>query len=423
MISAVALDKFRPDATRSGYFPLRVGGDADAGADLPEQDELDSSSSGSEDEEAPDHDEIENACDAMVRGREFVSEEFCDWAETAGIYLYHIGVQAPWQNGVAERSGGTLKAVAHALVTQHTLLGAAQMAEVVGEAVAAYNGHPATVCYWPAAAGHGGLLTSLEKSLAAHSLIENRPSLARQLALRKTARVAMVRLHYSRALRPASLARSRAEPAEDQQPQPGDIVFFFRQQKANRPKGAANAATSSQRRRLELRRWHGPGMLIATEVGSDGMPGGCCFVSFRGQITRCAREHVRKGSSLEQLAAGAWQDAVDEMMAEIEATRLPVTQEEPAVDAEPPADLSPEFPANVQGATGDVAQPGPDYNLQKSWRRSAHRRLHWRLLHAPPFKVCLEATYVLNHQHYQKLRLELRALRWGTFLLVFLGWT
>ena len=59
MISAVALDKFRPDATRSGYFPLRVGGDADAGADLPEQDELDSSSSGSEDEEAPDHDEIE----------------------------------------------------------------------------------------------------------------------------------------------------------------------------------------------------------------------------------------------------------------------------------------------------------------------------------------------------------------------------
>ena len=67
VVNAVALDKFRPDATRSGYFPLRVGGDAGAGADLPEQDELDSSSSGSEDEEAPDHDEIENACDAMVR--------------------------------------------------------------------------------------------------------------------------------------------------------------------------------------------------------------------------------------------------------------------------------------------------------------------------------------------------------------------
>ena len=67
VIGAVALDKFRPDATRSGYFPLREGGDADSKVDLPEPDELDSSSSGSEDEEAPDHDEIEDACDAMVR--------------------------------------------------------------------------------------------------------------------------------------------------------------------------------------------------------------------------------------------------------------------------------------------------------------------------------------------------------------------
>ena len=67
VIGAVALDKFRPDATRSGYFPQRDGGDTDARVGLPEPDELDSSSSGSEDEEAPDHDEIEEACDAMVR--------------------------------------------------------------------------------------------------------------------------------------------------------------------------------------------------------------------------------------------------------------------------------------------------------------------------------------------------------------------
>ena len=164
------------------------------------------------------------------QGREFVSEEFCDWAEAAGIYLYHIGVQAPWQNGVAERSGGTLKAVAHALVTQHTLLGAAQMAEAVGEAVAAYNDYVNEEGVTPPQCVTG---RQLETSLAAHSLIENRPSLARQLALKETMRVAMVRLHCSRGLRQASLARSRAEPAEDQQPQPGDIVFFFRQQKAN----------------------------------------------------------------------------------------------------------------------------------------------------------------------------------------------
>ncbi|CAE7732569.1 unnamed protein product [Symbiodinium sp. CCMP2592] len=64
VISAVALDHFRPDSTRSGYFPSRK----DAGFDpnAPEQEELDSSSSGSDDEEAPDHDEVEKACDALA---------------------------------------------------------------------------------------------------------------------------------------------------------------------------------------------------------------------------------------------------------------------------------------------------------------------------------------------------------------------
>ncbi|CAE7641422.1 RE2 [Symbiodinium sp. CCMP2456] len=169
------------------------------------------------------------------QGREFVSEFFCDWAEAAGIYLYHIGVQSPWQNGLAERSGGTLKAITHALVTQHTLLGATQVAEAVGEAVSAYN------------------------------------SDINEVALRETARVSMTRLHYSRGLRRASLARARTEPSEEQQPQPGDIVFFYRQQKVNRRRGEANAATSTQRRKVELRRWHGPALLIATEDSLDEM--------------------------------------------------------------------------------------------------------------------------------------------------------
>ncbi|CAE7739308.1 unnamed protein product [Symbiodinium sp. CCMP2592] len=67
VVSAVALDHFRPDSTRSGYFPSRKGQE-DAGFDpnAPEQEELDSSSSGSEDEEAPDHDEVEKACDALA---------------------------------------------------------------------------------------------------------------------------------------------------------------------------------------------------------------------------------------------------------------------------------------------------------------------------------------------------------------------
>lgn len=42
------------------------------------------------------------------QGREFISQEFEDWTSSRSIYLYHVGVQCPWQNGVAERSGATL---------------------------------------------------------------------------------------------------------------------------------------------------------------------------------------------------------------------------------------------------------------------------------------------------------------------------
>ncbi|CAE7439398.1 unnamed protein product [Symbiodinium sp. CCMP2456] len=64
MTNAVAVDKFRPDSTRSGYFP-RGRPAIDDGEPL-DQDELESSSSGSEDEEAPDHDEVEKACDDIA---------------------------------------------------------------------------------------------------------------------------------------------------------------------------------------------------------------------------------------------------------------------------------------------------------------------------------------------------------------------
>ena len=321
------------------------------------------------------------------QGREFISEHFSDWAEAAGISLYRIGVQAPWQNGIAERTGGTLKAITHALV------------KAIGEAVAAYNSDINEEGVTPLQCVTGrqprdtvDSLTSLDKSLAAHSLLEFRPSLARQLALRETARVAvaMVRLHYSRGLRQASLARSRAESPEDQLPQPGDIVFFFRQQRASRRKGGANAATSAQRRKLELRRWHGPG-LIATELGADGAPGRNCFISFRGQITKCAREHVRKGSSLEQLAAGAWQDEILlrnpllwtaicrslRTMNKFLWTRwgLPILSNRPSA-------------------------------VLRLWQRSAHQLLRQHLRGEPHLKVCLVATHDLNNKHFLELLAE-----------------
>ena len=73
------------------------------------------------------------------QGREFISAEFGDWCDSQSIYLYHIGVGAPWQNGVAERSGGTLKALVGAITQSNAVSTFAEMEEAVGEEVVAYN--------------------------------------------------------------------------------------------------------------------------------------------------------------------------------------------------------------------------------------------------------------------------------------------
>ena len=150
------------------------------------------------------------------QGREFISREFEEWCGMHSIYLHHIGVQCPLQNGIAERSGATLKAIIGALVRTYSLGGADDMQRAVAEAAAAYNTDvneegvsPLQAVTGRQTPAHGDVLTGLNNRLAEHSLIEDTPSLARQVALRETARVAMVRLHFSRGFRKAELARVR----------------------------------------------------------------------------------------------------------------------------------------------------------------------------------------------------------------------
>ena len=271
------------------------------------------------------------------QGREFVSAEFCDWCDAASIYLYHIGVGAPWQNGVAERSGGTLKALIGAITQSQAVGTFREMEEAVAEATTAYNSDinqegvaPLQVVTGRVPPGQGDVLSNFSSRLAEHSLISVQPSLAKQVAMREVARLAMVRLHYSRGLRQAELARSRATTVESL-PQPGDIVFFWRAQKYNSKK----ADGGSSRRRLILNRWHGPGLLVALEGQGGDSPSSNCFISFRGQLTKCPVEHVRKASSLENLAAGSWEAAIEEV---IEAARLDAVAKE---SAEPPVPVLP----------------------------------------------------------------------------------
>ncbi len=242
------------------------------------------------------------------QGREFVSWEMEEFCASASILLWHAAVQAPWQNGVAEKSGGILKTIVNALVTAHSIQGHEEMQDAVGEALSAYNGDINEVGVSPSQAVIGRqprqvgdvLGGSIQSRLAEHGLSETPGPLARQLALRETAKIAITRLHFSRGLRRAELARSRSSTVIEA-PKPGDICYFYRMSKYN-------SRTGPSKKKLSLRRWHGPALVVALEGSSNA------FLSFKGQLTKCSLEHVRPASTMEQIAASTWRDAIEEVV-------------------------------------------------------------------------------------------------------------
>ena len=150
------------------------------------------------------------------QGREFISEEMQVWCSSHSVMLWHSAVQAPWQNGVAERSGGILKSLIASCVVDQTVIGHAAMCLVVGEACSAYNSDlnsegvsPLQAVTGRQPANQGSVLNNFAGRLAEHGLIDSEPNLTQRIALRESARVAMVRLRYSQSIRKAELARSR----------------------------------------------------------------------------------------------------------------------------------------------------------------------------------------------------------------------
>ena len=243
------------------------------------------------------------------QGREFISWEFEEVCSAHSILLWHCGVGAPWQNGMCERAGGTLKVILAAIVASHQILGPEQLEEALGEAVAAYNSDIGDAGVSPAQAAIGRQPKMLGDVLGGnfmerfgeHNLVDSKPSWARQVALRETAKVAMTRLHFSRSIRKAEVARSRSSTVE-QTPEAGSIVYFWRAQKYN-------SKTAPAKRRLLLKRWRGPSLVVAKD-------GPNLYLSFKGQLTKCPAEHVRMASSLEQIAASTWRDAIEEAVEE-----------------------------------------------------------------------------------------------------------
>ena len=278
------------------------------------------------------------------QGKEFVSAEFELFCSEWSIYLHHTAVQAPWQNGICERGGAVLKGLLRTCVKSHSALGKDDLDICLQESVAAFNSDVTDAGVSPAQAAfgkqprmHGDCLGDFGRRLSEHSLIDAKPSLARQVAIRETARVAMIRLPFEK----AEIARSRA-PTSQHGLVPGDIVYFFRQARYNNK-------TAASKKKLALRRWHGPALLVALEGNVNG------FVSFRGQLTKCALEHLRSASSLEQVASGVWRDAIQEVVIEAgvqdqireQASPLPQIAEEQTADDEPALPAEPLLPPSV----------------------------------------------------------------------------
>ncbi|CAE7237175.1 unnamed protein product [Symbiodinium microadriaticum] len=306
------------------------------------------------------------------QGREFVSESFQEYCSSHSILLWHAAVQSPWQNSVAERSGGILKAILASVVSDQVIIGKDGMSDAVAEACAAYNQDPNAEGVSPlqCVTGRqprlqGSVLSNFGSRLAEHGLIDGQPSYAAQMALRESARIAMIRLHFSQSIRRAELARSR-EPSLTTSLQPGDTVYFWRQQRASR-RGDPRVSSSSRRRRLELRRWHGPAVLLALEGHPEGGPPLNAFLSFKGQVTKCCVEHIRPASTLENLAANVWEDAISELLSQVKSepslvgapdmeADLPVIAEEEAeVDGSAPDEIA-EAPSR-DVSTGNFEEP------------------------------------------------------------------
>ena len=160
------------------------------------------------------------------QGREFISWKFEEMAAQHFILHRHTAVQAPWQNGVCENGGGILRASATAIIKSQSLLGAEDVDQAAARSccysLATMTSTKLVLLPAQAALGRqprmvGDVLGDFGQRLAEHGLVESRPSFARQVAMREVAKLAMLRLHFSRGLRRAEMARSRTLTVADAQ--------------------------------------------------------------------------------------------------------------------------------------------------------------------------------------------------------------
>ena len=301
-------------------------------------------------------------CDS---GPEFISEKMqaaCDYHD---VVLYHTAVEAPWVNGIAERGGQSLKTIGKALSTTLCPQNHEEMTQLLAACLEAVNNDVGESGFSPAQMVLGkqprhteaASMGSSRRRLAQHSILEESPAMERRIAMKEAARVAMVRLKYSKSLRRAELARAR-KPVMKEEYHPGDLVYFFREQKPMSQKG-------KMRRRLVLKRWHGPALVLCPEVNSGGIVN-AIYVAYRGNCTKVAAEHIRHATSFEKLAHEEWENILNDIVAATGPEGLPAGRGERDlrrrgqgyVDDGVEEDLQEEFNQEEVLPAGDEVSPG-----------------------------------------------------------------
>ena len=197
-------------------------------------------------------------------------------------------MEAPWQNGMAERGGGTFKARLlcvcreHAVADEQTLKMAISAAAVeAGNADINESGFspnqwvlgrqprmPGDVL---GASRAGGVNVRLAEQSAA---ADPKSNFAVRLAMLETSRVAQMRLRFSRRFRRALLARGRVVPPA-RTLAAGDLAFFYRKQMKMRK----DDPKKGKKTKLVLNKWHGPGMVLGHE-GNNAI-----YIANRGGMT------------------------------------------------------------------------------------------------------------------------------------------
>ena len=162
--------------------------------------------------------------------------------------------------------------------------------------------------------------------LAAHT---GGPQFSSRVAMLETAKRALTKLHFSRRLREAELARARTEP-EAVGYQVGDLVYFYR----NSMRATRKDRKEKNAKILLLNRWHGPAMVCGREGNT------AVYIGWRGGITKCPPENVRKASPMEAIAAESWAEALQKVLDSC-AEPSPTVEEEVVAEESARADALP----------------------------------------------------------------------------------